>query len=70
MRYEVHSHALAAYMPAFPKRTDTHFEITNLSVCNPPESTAEHEELIYEVSWIEELGMWRRFLISRRVVRN
>jgi hypothetical protein len=70
MRYEVHSHSSAAYAAAFPQRIDTHFETTNLPVWNAREGAAEQQELIYEVSWVEELGMWRRFLTSRRTVQN
>lgn len=68
MRYEVQSHATAAYIADFPEKIDTHFETTNLPVWNSQEGTAEHQELTYEISWIEELGMWRRFLTSRRKV--
>ena len=60
MRYEVHNHATVACAP-FPERTDVHWETTNLQVWNA-EGTAEQQELVYEVSWIKELGMWRRFL--------
>lgn len=70
MRYEVPSEASAAYMAAFPERMDTHFETTNLPVSNPREGKVEEQELVYEVSWVEELGMWRRFLTSRRIVQN
>jgi len=35
---------------------------------NERERVSEKQELIYEVSWICELGVWRRFLRSRRKV--
>jgi hypothetical protein len=69
MMHEVHSQAAAAWAP-FPGRTDVHWETTNLQVWNAPEGTAEQQELVYEVSWIQELGMWRRFLTSRRKVHS
>ena len=47
----------------FPERTDVHWETTNLQVWNTREGRAEQQELVYEVSWIKELGMWRRFLV-------
>ena len=54
----------------FPERTDVRWETTDLLVWNGRESGAKQEELIYEVSWIKELGTWRRFLTSRRTVLN
>jgi len=66
MFYEVHSPATVTCAP-FPERTDVHWETTNLPVWKA-ESSAEQCELVYEVSWIKELGMWRRFLASRRRV--
>lgn len=68
MRCEAHSHSTAACVALFPERTDVHWETTNLPVWNALEGTAEQQELVYEVSWIKELGTWRRFLMSRRKV--
>ena len=68
MRYEVHGASTAACMAPFPEGSEAHFETANLEVWNSQEGSAEHQELIYEVSWIEELGMWRGFLKSRRKV--
>lgn len=67
MKYEL-SHATAACIAPSPERTDVHWETTNVQVWNARESTAEQHELVYEVSWVEELGTWRRFLTSRRIV--
>jgi hypothetical protein len=67
MTYEVHGQAAAEWAP-FPERIDVHWATTKLQVWNAREGTAEQQELVYEVSWIKELGMWRRFLISRRKV--
>ena len=63
MRHEVHSHGTGCIAP-FLERSDVHWETANLSVWNA-EGTAEQQELVYEISWINELGMWRRFLTSR-----
>jgi hypothetical protein len=69
MTYEVHSKAAAACAP-FPGRTDVHWETTNLQVWNAREDSVEQQELVYEVSWINELGMRRRFLTSRCKVHS
>jgi hypothetical protein len=52
----------------FDRRIDlsTAWETTNCVVWNDRERIAEKQELIYEVAWIPELGIWRRFLRSRR----
>lgn len=68
MKYEAHSHLTTACIAPFPERTDVHWETTNLRVWNGREGTAEQQEMVYEVSWIKELGTWRRFLTSRRTV--
>ena len=50
----------------FPSGVDVHWETENRVLWNEQERSAEEQELIYEVSWIPELGVWRRFLRSRR----
>jgi len=65
MRHEVHSHGTADCIAPFSERTDVHWKTTNLPVWNAREGAEEQQELVYEVSWIKELGMWRRFLRSR-----
>lgn len=55
---------------AFPMGFDVHWETQKRVVWNERERATEEQELIYEVSWICELGSWRRFLKSRRKVRN
>lgn len=57
-------------VPAFPVGVDTHWETQNRSVWNEKEHVSEKCELVYETSWIAELGAWRRFLRSRRRVQN
>ena len=53
---------------AFPVGLDVHWETENRVMWNERERACEKQELIYEVSWICELGVWRRFLRSRRKV--
>lgn len=67
MRHEVHSQEAAAGIAPFSERSDVHWETTTLPVWTA-EGTPEQQELVYEVSWIKELGMWRRFLTSQRKV--
>jgi hypothetical protein len=55
---------------AFPVGLEIHWETENRLLWNERECLSEKEELIYEVSWICELGVWRRFLRSRRKVQN
>lgn len=66
MKYKVNSHVAAACTAPFPQRTDVHWEATNHQVWNAREGAAEQHELVYEVSWVDELGTWRRFLTSQR----
>ncbi len=55
---------------AFPAGLDVHWETDSCVMWNEQERVAEKQELIYEVSWIREIGAWRRFLRSRRKVQN
>ena len=55
---------------AFPAGLDVHWETGSWVMWNEQERVAEKQELIYEVSWICEIGAWRRFLTSRRKVQN
>jgi hypothetical protein len=70
MKYEVYSHATPVWIAPFPERTDVRWETTSLQVWNSQEGTAEEQDLVYEVSWVKDLGMWRRFLTARRKVQN
>lgn len=54
----------------FPAGLDVHWEAETRVIWNERGLATEKEELIYEVSWIRELGAWRRFLRSRRAVQN
>jgi len=64
------THATALSMPAFPSAAGTHWETVTRLVWNDREHTSEERELVYEISWIAELGTWRRFLRSQRKVKS
>jgi len=53
---------------AFPVGLEVHWETENRIMWNERDCVSEKQELIYEVSWISELGLWRRFLIGQRKV--
>ena len=57
-------------VPAFPAGIDSHWETQNRTVWNEQEHASEERELVYEISWIVELGVWRRFLRSQRKAQN
>jgi hypothetical protein len=62
--------AEALGVPAFPAGVDTHWETKNRMVWNERQQASEEHEFVYEVSWIAELGAWRRFLRSQRLVKR
>ena len=47
---------------------DTHWVTKNRTVWNEQEHVSEQRELVYEISWIPELGAWRSFLRTQRRV--
>ena len=53
----------------FPAGVDARWETENRMVWNEQEHASEERELVYEISWIAELGVWRRFLRSQRKSR-
>jgi hypothetical protein len=55
---------------AFPIGLHVHWETENRVMWSDQERVSEEQELVYEVSWICELGVWRRFLRSRRKVQR
>jgi hypothetical protein len=55
---------------AFPAGVDVRWETENRMVWNEQERESEERQLVYEISWIAELGVWRRFLRSQRKSRN
>jgi hypothetical protein len=64
------SHTSGVDAAVFPAAVDVHWETENRLVWNEQEYSAEKQELVYEVTWIPELGVWRRFLRSRRKVHS
>jgi hypothetical protein len=63
-------HAEALLGAAFPVGGDARWETENRTVWNEHEHTVEERELVYEISWIAELGVWRRFLRSQRKLKS
>jgi hypothetical protein len=53
-------------VPGFPAAVELHWEIANREVWNEHNHATEERELVYEISWMTELGAWRRFLRSQR----
>jgi hypothetical protein len=45
---------------------DARYQIENRTIWNDKERRQEEHELVYEVSWVPELGVWRRFLRTHR----
>jgi hypothetical protein len=54
----------------FPAAADVHWETQRQVVWNERERTREEHELVYEISWIKELGLWRTFLRSHHKVND
>lgn len=64
----VHGEDLQAF--AFPEGLDVRWETQTRSVWNTEEQRSEEVEFVYKISLIEELGAWRRFLVSQRKLRS
>jgi hypothetical protein len=56
--------------PAFHLGVEARWETQTRTVWNEQEQASEERELVYEISWIAELGVWRRFLRSQQKARN
>ena len=54
----------------FPAGVDVHWETQHRVVWNEQEHKREERELVYEISWIKELDLWRCFLRSQRKVTS
>lgn len=52
----------------FPQGINVRWESQRRMVWNVREHTSEERELVYEISWIAEVGCWRSFLRSQRKV--
>jgi hypothetical protein len=62
------AHSTALPVLTVPPGIDPHYETENRMVWNDKEHMNETHEFVYEVSWIPELGVWRRFLRTHRKV--
>jgi hypothetical protein len=57
-------------VPAFPAAVEARWEAQNRTVWNELEHASEERELVYEIGWIAERGIWRRFLRTNRKVQS
>jgi hypothetical protein len=64
------SYAATIFVLPFPTGVDVHWETEQRVVWNEQQHVSEERELVFEISWIAELGVWRRFLRSQRKVKN
>jgi hypothetical protein len=53
-----------------PAVVEVRWERQRQVVWNEREHTREEHELVYEISWINELGLWRTFLRSHHKVND
>jgi hypothetical protein len=70
MTYTTASFSPAINVAVLPVSADEYRETQHRQVWNELECATEEQELIYEVTWVPELGAWRRFLKSRRKVQQ
>jgi hypothetical protein len=54
----------------FPVGVEVHWETQRRVVWSEKEHTREEHELVYEISWIKELGLWRTFVRSHHKVSD
>ena len=54
----------------FPEGVQVRGEMQPRVVWNEGADMNEVHELVYEISWIEELGLWRTFLRSHHMVKH
>jgi len=66
----VANNSAAHPVPEFPGGINVRWETQRRIVWNVREHTSEERELVYEISWIAELGLWRSFLRSQRKVKS
>lgn len=64
------SNSVVLPVPTFPAGVDVHWETQRRMVWNEREHTSEERELVYEISWVAELGLWRSFLRSQPKVKS
>jgi hypothetical protein len=63
------THAVALIAPE-PPAVGTRWETEHCMVRNQQQHISEERELVYEITWIAELGSWRRFLRFQRRVNS
>jgi hypothetical protein len=51
-------------------RVGVHWETQRRVVWNEKEHAREEHELVYEISWIKQLGLWRTFLRANHKVND
>jgi hypothetical protein len=59
-------HGIALTTSEILSGVDPQYETENRVVWNDLKRRNEEQILVYEVSWIPELGVWRRFLRTRK----
>ena len=57
-------------VPTFPAGVDVHWVTQRRVVWNVLEHRSEERDLVYEISWVAELGLWRSFLRSERKAKS
>jgi hypothetical protein len=66
--YAITTHS--ASLCGFPVGTDLRWETERRLVWNEQRHTSDECELVYEISWVAEIGIWRRFLRSQHKVNG
>jgi len=62
----LNSHATALQIPAAPLGANPRYETDRRLVWDQETRSNEVLEFVYEVTWIPERGVWRKFLLTRR----
>jgi len=64
--YSAQAVAIALVDLPVPTGVGVHWETEQRVVWNEQQHVSEERELVFEISWIAELGVWRCFLRSQR----
>ena len=62
----LNAHATPLQIPAAPTGTDRRYETHRRIIWNEKTHASEVHEFLYEISWIAERGVWRKFLLTCR----
>jgi hypothetical protein len=68
--FTVASHTEGFPFSEFPTGLDARWETERRALWNEKQHTSEECDLVYEISWIAEIGVWRRFLRFRQKVNG